>query len=452
MSNTVVNEDIELYKKFKSGKKKPKLKKLFELLHLSPNEFQKQVIKYIDEDYKNFHTLVFACARRSGKSTVAGLIAVLEMLVPNASVALVAPSSKQLNIIFDEVLKIVRQLKLPIEKLDTNSKVIKLENGSVFRGGSEKTVFTLEGISIGLLLIDEFFLLPDIKKILNSLTPALSTYGVYEDTKMSIGKIIMVGSVKANLEAKEYMDKGLRKEKGYVSFKFTALQNPLISKDFLDAERERLGEDGFAEAYLCEIPSLNNTIVFRNFNRDKNVKNLDFIKSLVDKHTTNIFGLDIGGTDKTSFLLIYHENKKYYVIDGFEISDSSERIIADNIKKLLNKYKIPLSSYSYIDPSAKLTRIGLTQDYNLSFYPALNNIKESVALLNDLFRQELLFIDEKMNFLVKQIETMQWKEGTRVTGDPFKRVKGHHFDSIASLRYGIFTHYKYNSNQEIVLL
>jgi len=452
MENSIpVNEKVEIYKKFKT-QKQPKLGKLFTKLGFTPNPFQKEVIKQVDENYKNWHNIMFACARRSGKSLATSLVITLEMLIPYASVVLVSPSNKQLGIVFDEVLKHIRKLGLPIEKLDTNGKMIRLENGATFRGGSESTITNLEGFDISLLAIDECFLIPSIKKILNSLSPALSTYGIYEDTRIQVGKIIMLGSVKNNLEAKYYYDKGMRRDKGYVTLRYTALDNPLLSKEFLEAERERLGEEVFRQEYLCEFVFSFASKVFKYFDVEKHVKDLSLVKTQINNDTNNIFALDVGATDKTSFLIIYYEAGKYYVIDGFEISESSERLIAQHIKELLAKYNLELSEYSFIDPSAKLTRLGLVSDYDLSFYPAKNDVKEGITVLNDLFRQDKLFVDKELGFLIKQIDTLEWKSNYNGTGDPFKRVEGHHFDSVHSMRYGIFTHYKMNTNTEIVVL
>jgi hypothetical protein len=451
----VINKEVELYRKFKEGKNKPKLKKLFDLVELTPNPFQEQVIKYIDEEYKNWSNLMLSSSRRSGKSKVTGLLTVLEMLIPNSSVLLVAPSNKQLGIIFDEVLKIIRQLNLPIDKLDTNGKYIRLQNNARFMGGSETNISNLEGQECSMLLLEEVYLIKSIKRILASLSPALSTYGVYEDTKMPVGKTIMLGSVKSgNLEAKEYYDRGMRHDKGYVTLKFTAYQNPLLSKDFLEAEREKLGDELFRQEYLCEFVGLYNTLALRDFDYNKNTCDMSFIRSNIDKDSILISGLDIGASDSTSYVLFYYEAGKYYLIDHFNNNNISEKEIAQNIKEVNSKYPANIE-LNFVDPSAKLTRIGLANDHDLLFFPAKNAIKESIALLNQLFREGRLFIDRDMTNVIKQIQNLMWRDNlNKGTGDPFKKNSDFgHFDDIASIRYAIFTHYtQYVNTGEIITI
>jgi len=445
-----VNEKVELYKKVKFGKRRPKLRRLFELLGFVPTPFQEKIIKVIDEDYKEWHTLVLTAGRRSGKSTSTALITTLEMLIPNSSVALITPSSKQLDFIFNDVLKFLRKLNIEPEKLNTNEKFIRLSNGAVFRGNTAKTVTNLEGLELSLLIIEEMYLQPTIKDILNSLSPALSTYGVFEDTKIPIAKTIMLGSIKANKEAYEYYLKGVRGEKGYKSIKFTALQNPLLSKEFLDSEKEKLGERVFLQEYLCEPVILNEKAVFYAFDYNKNVKDLDFIKSVIDKDSIVVGGLDIGATDSTSYLLIYVENGKFYVFDGFMENNLSEKQIADKIKIIEKKYNIEVE-LRFIDPSAKLTRIGLANDYEVITYPALNSINDSINTLNQLFENEKLFIDKNLNWLIEQIQKIEWSNN-RKSSDPFKKHSEHHFDAIASLRYGIYSYLKFENtgNFEVI--
>jgi hypothetical protein len=82
----------------------------------------------------------------------------------------------------------------------------------------------------------------------------------------------------------------------------------------------------------------------------------------------------------------------------------------------------------------------------------MNAIKESISLINQLFEQEKLYINKDMKDFIQQIQELEWKQGSSNSSDPFKRIKGHHFDYIAALRYGIFSYYKQNSNNEIIVI
>jgi len=446
----VVSKDVELYRKIKLGKKRPKLKKLFDLVGLIPLPFQQRVIDIVDNKYDQFFNLFFLAGRRSSKSTTAAMVGALDMLTPQANVALVTPSNKQSEIIFGEVLKILSKLGIKPISINSQQRTFKLENGSTFYANSLKTIENLEGISLSMLIIDEVFLINDIDRILASLSPAMLTYGTHPNG-IRLAKTIMLGSLRKNKDAYEYYLKGERGEKGYISINYKATENPLFSKETLEQERQRLGEKEFRMQYLNEPILFQESGVFYSFDYKKNTISVETFKSIIDKDSILIAGLDVGASDNSSYLLIYVEGGKYYVLDGFEVNNTSEAKLAQMIKNIENKWGVE-PTIRYIDPSAKLTRIGLANDHDLIFYPALNAIKESVSLINQLFEQEKLFINKEMKELIHQIQTIEWKEQATKSPDPFKRVKGHHFDYIAALRYAIFSHYKQNSAGDIVVI
>ena len=450
MSELIISKDVELYRKIALSDKRPKLKNMFKLLDLKPLPFQERVIDIVDNHYDEFHTLFFLAGRRSSKSTTSGMIAVLDLLIPQANVALVTPTNKQNEVIFNEVLKTLRKLKIKPVKINTQQKTFTLENGSNFYASSVKTVEQLEGLAFSKLNLDEIFLIPDVKRVLDSLSPAMATYGTHPNG-MPLAKTIMLGSLRTNKEAYEYYLRGERGEKGYKSINFKATENPLFTKEMLEAERNKIGEKQFRMQYLNEPVLFEESSVFYAFKYNENTTSTEFIKSIIDKDSTLIAGIDIGATDSTAYLLIYVEKGKYYVIDGFLANNISEAKIAEKIKQIENKYGVE-PKIRYIDPSAKLTRLGLASEHDIVCFPALNGIKEGINILNQLFEQHKLFINKDMQELITQIQTIEWKESGTKSADPFKKHKEHHFDYIAALRYAIFTHYKQNSGQEFVML
>jgi len=446
----IVSKDVAFYRKMKLGEQRPKLKNLFKLTELKPLPFQEKVINVIDKQYEKFHTLFLLASRRSSKSITTAHIAVLDLLTPQANVGLVCPTNKQLDVIFNEVLKILRKMGIKPISINSQQKTFKLENGSAFYGVSEKTVEQLEGLSLSLLIIDEVFLINDIDRILSSLSPAMLTYGTHPNG-MRLAKTIMLGSLRKNKVAYEYYLRGERKEKGYISINYKATENPLFTPEMLQQERERIGEKEFRMQYLNEPVLFQESGVFYSFDYNKNTIDVDIFKSLIDKDSIIVTGLDVGASDNSSYVLVYVERGKYYVLDGFEINNVSEAKLAEMIKNIEEKWGVE-PTLRFIDPSAKLTRIGLANDHNLIFYPAMNAIKESVGLLNQLFDQEKLYINKDMKELIQQIQVLEWKDTNVKSPDPFKRVKGHHFDYIAALRYAVYSHHKQEGIGEFVVI
>ena len=420
------------------------------MVGLEPLPFQERVIQIIDNEYDTFFNLFFLAGRRSSKSTTAGMVAALHLLIPQANVALITPTNRQNEIIFNEVLKVLRKLGVKPTKINTQTKTFTLENGSKFYASSVKTVEQLEGISLSLVLVDEVFLISDIKRILDSLSPAMATYGTHSNG-ISIAKTIMLGSLRINKEAYEYFLRGERGEVGYKSINYKATENPLFTKEMLEAERLKIGETQFRMQYLNEPVLFKEASVFYAFDYNKHSINMSYLLSNLDKESYVVAGLDIGATDSTAYLLIYKERGTYYVLDGFMANNLSEAKIAEHIKTTENKYNISVR-VRYIDPSAKLTRIGLASEHDIVCYPALNAIKESVQVINQLFEQDKLFINKELKELIQEIQEIEWKtEGSKTT-DPFKKHKNHHFDYIAALRYGIFSDYKQSGSLEFTIL
>ena len=211
-----------------------------------------------------------------------------------------------------------------------------------------------------------------------------------------------------------------------------------------------MDEKVYQQEYEAKWVLVTESLVFSSFDMNKNTFDPTILP--ITKDSFIIGGLDIGAVDATAYVLVYVENGKYYVFDGFELMNMDEERIAKEIKSIEGKYGIQ-PKVRYIDPSAKLTAIGLANTHNIITYPAMNAIKESISLLNQLFRQNKLFISKNMQQLLSQLQTMEWKENASdKSPDPFKRVKGHHFDLIAALRYAVYSHYKQNSDMEIVVL
>ena len=448
---SIIDEQIKVYKKIVTNPKtKPKLSKLYKMLGIQPNLMQQELIRLWDREYKNYYGYGLFSGRGTGKTVAAGSVATLDLLTPGASVILVSPSNAQLNIIWKQVVKTLKQLNAPIVKIDNNKKELELENGSEFAAFSEKSVEDAEGRRVSLIIIEEGGLLKRLGQIIQSLTPALGRYGTY-DNGMQIGKIVMIGTPKANNpDYYQYYLKGLQEGTGWVSLSFPSSINPLNTPEFLEAQRKILDEKTYLQEYEAKWVLVTEKLVFKDFDIKKHTFDKSIIVNNLDENSIIIAGLDIGATDSTAYVLIYVEAGKYYVFDGFMINDMSEAEIAKHIKELEKKYNIE-PKIRYIDPSAKLTRLGLASEHNIVTYPAMNSIKESVALINQLFRQNKLFIVKDMQELINQIQTLEWNESK--TGDPFKRMKGHHYDYIAALRYAIYSFYKQNNfNNEIVIV
>ena len=72
--------------------------------------------------------------------------------------------------------------------------------------------------------------------------------------------------------------------------------------------------------------------------------------------------------------------------------------------------------------------------------PGYNKVREGISLMNTAFKTQSLYINKELTFLIDQITMLAFKEAiigsiNKNVGDPFVRIKGHHFDTLHALRY-----------------
>ena len=227
----------------------------------------------------------------------------------------------------------------------------------------------------------------------------------------------------------------------------------MVTAEFLESQKELLPEAIYLREYEASVDVISGGEVFSEFNRKTNLIKADVLAPIIrnDKDAFIIAGLDVGATDESAYVLVKVENGTYYVFAFWAESGNDEEAIANKVKALENEWGI-IPEIRFIDPSAKITSLGLANTYDLPFYPGKNNIKEGIALLNQLFRNKKLYISDDLMKLVEQIESIEYKETTGKSGDPFKRVAGHHFDLVHALRYAVYTHYKQYNGGEITTL
>jgi hypothetical protein len=425
-----------------NNKTRPRVLNLLRMLDLQPHYGQSLFLETYDKNFGKAWFYILAPSRRWGKSFIVAMTAVTDLIVPFSSALIISPSAKQSAIIYTEVVKILKRLNVKFTKINNQEKNFTLENGATLQCGTANNLEASEGLRLSTLIIDEAGLVPDLEAMLNSLTPSLATYGIHPDTRLPLARVVLLGTYKGGEYHKQLIYKGLHNENGYFALVRPSSDNPLNTKEFLETQKELLDDKVYRREYGGEIIDITESGVFTAFDRSKNVIPLSEIQPYIGKNSLIIAGLDIGATDSTAYVLAYVEKGKFYVFDTFALPNLDEELIAKNIKELEAKWGID-TEIRFIDPSAKLTANGLSSTYDIGTYPAKNSIKKGVEVINQLFRTNKLIITDNNKELILQIEGIKWKENTsnRNNGDPFVRVKNHHFDLVHSLRYCVFTYW-----------
>ena len=181
------------------------------------------------------------CARQSGKSTVAALLAVHTALYfAPALVLLLAPALRQAQELFRSARGLYRSLGETVTDIEEESALrLELANGSriISLPGTEATVRTYSKVS--LLVLDEAARVSD--DLYNAVRPMLAVSG---------GQLVLLSTPfgKSGFFWKEWSEGD-----GWTKVKVTADQCARITPEFLAQERASIGDWWFSQEYECRF-------------------------------------------------------------------------------------------------------------------------------------------------------------------------------------------------------
>lgn len=210
--------------------------------------------------------IVLNCARQSGKSTIAGLLALyLTASKDKHLILIVSPSERQSGELFRKIRGFIREL--PIEMMPEividNVLSCEFDNGSriVALPGTEKTIRSFSGVD--LLIEDEAARVPD-------------------DLHYAVRPMLAVSKGKHMLLSTPFGTKGhfadALDDPAWEKITVPATENPRITKEFLDQEKKSMGEWWFNQEYMC-IPMEDIDSVF----------SMDIIRSALDQNIKPLF-------------------------------------------------------------------------------------------------------------------------------------------------------------------
>jgi hypothetical protein len=208
-----------------------------EALRFTPDPWQEQALRWSGK------RLLLNCSRQAGKSTTAAILALHRALFyPASLVLLVSPSLRQSSELFRKVqdlLKSLPQEQQP-ELVEDNKLSLTMKNKSriVSLPGSEGTIRGFSGAA--LIVEDEAARVPD--DLYFAVRPMLAVSG---------GRLILMSTPfgKRGHFFKEWTEGGDTWER----IQITAYDCPRISREFLEEERQTMGDWWFRQEYLCEF-------------------------------------------------------------------------------------------------------------------------------------------------------------------------------------------------------
>ena len=205
------------------------------MLGITPDPWQAEVLRYTG------NKLLLNCSRQSGKSTITAIKALHKIIYsPGALVLLVSPSQRQSGELFKKVTEFIKDLPVKLEKIEDNRLSVQLANGSRIVSLPSKEA-TVRGYSaVSLLIMDESARIPDT--LMQSLSPTMA---------ISQGQTILL-STPAGCRGHFY-DFYIDPDSGWEKITITADQCPRIDPDWLEAERNQIGDLVWRQEYQVEF-------------------------------------------------------------------------------------------------------------------------------------------------------------------------------------------------------
>lgn len=206
------------------------------LLGFSPFPYQMKLL----EDPSKY--IVVCAARQVGKSKIIGARALwFAFTHENTSTYIVAATQRQSMMMFDGILDYLDQNGLIVESVVRKTRTqLHFTNGSkIIALPCGRRGRTLRGATAHFVIVDEAAFVPE-EVILEVLLPMLSTTN---------GTIIMMSTP---LDRSHFFYKAYNSPR-WSRYHFKTSDNPLVTNEFLDRQREFLGERRFAQEHLAEF-------------------------------------------------------------------------------------------------------------------------------------------------------------------------------------------------------
>ncbi len=203
-------------------------------LGFTPDDWQEKVLRWTGG------RLIMNCARQTGKSTTAALLALHRTLYyPKSLALLVSPSLRQSSELFRKITDFLNKPTVRPKKIEDNKLSCTFENQSRILSlpSKEATIRGFSGASI--IIEDEASRVPD--ELYRAIRPMLAVSG---------GKLILMSTP---FGKRGHFFEEWDKSESWEKVKITASECPRISEQFLEEERASLGDWWYRQEYLGEF-------------------------------------------------------------------------------------------------------------------------------------------------------------------------------------------------------
>ncbi len=229
---------------------------------ITPDAWQSDLLR------SDARQMILLCSRQSGKSTVSSILAIHEAIYqPNSLILLLSPSLRQSQELFRKLKDVYNELDSPslTQPIEESALRTEFDNGSriVALPGKEATIRGFSGVS--LLIVDEASRVPD--ELYQAIRPMLAVSG---------GRIVLLSTPfgKRGFFYQEWTDGA-----DWQKVKITADQCPRIKTEWLERERQMIGDWWYLQEYFCEFVETNDQVF-----------SYDDINAALDSNIKPLFG------------------------------------------------------------------------------------------------------------------------------------------------------------------
>jgi len=184
--------------------------------------------------------ILLNCSRQVGKSTTTATMSLYTALYEDdALVLLLSPSLRQSQELFRKCLEVYRALDKPVKAKAENALSLELVNGSriISLPGKEGTIRGMSGVR--LLIIDEASKVSDA--LYKSVRPMLA---------VSHGRLVLLSSP---FGTRGFFWEAWKNRANWDYYEVPATACPRITPEFLEEEKESMGEWWFVQEYMCQF-------------------------------------------------------------------------------------------------------------------------------------------------------------------------------------------------------
>lgn len=398
---------------------------------------QQKIYNSLHEN-KEAREVCLLISRRFGKTYLCVVLAIMKLLEkPGNSVVIVSPNERQGKKIITPIInKIKKDAPEGLITVTKSEGLWSVGQSTLYLAGMDTAVESLRGLEFQLVIVEETgasAAIDDYDYILKSvLRPTLMH---------SRGAIIHASTPSKHLDHPFHTITIPKTQASNTFFKYTIEDNPLLSKEDIDAEIEEAGgRDSIhcKREYFCELVRDSSLVAISEFNLTKVV---DFA---IPEYCNFWISGDVGGVrDKSVFHILGYDYEEARVLVFDELvfpRNTTTSEMVSSLKALERRYGVK-QGLRYIDCPGQL-RIDLAQDhdFSLSILPKeKGSFEAGLNQLNVAFRAGELVVHPRCKFTILSLENGRLNEQR----NDFARTEElGHCDAIASIVYGWRTRIK----------